>query len=220
MPRGLLPHELVSLAEADTFCAVIEQALSRLDYRHLSSIYLIGRGRRHHGIAISFDVAWKPFLGYTSGFNRNEREYVAAGCRILNVIGDWLRLVPRWQPGGRVFVSKEGASFDGEALATWDWNGECPVARLTRFRDSSRSDQQTVARKDCLEACRKAKQKEEEGDLPAADYYLKSAKNYLVKVDLEKDFESLKSLADDSYRIAREFKTELEQIVGRLRKHL
>jgi len=217
MPQASPPHHIVTLAEADELCGAIEETLKRLDYAHLSSVYLTRRGKKHHGIAVSFDAEWRPFLGHTTGFNhKSKRDYLRASSRLLDVVRGYLLHAPRWKPGGRVFLSREAARLDSAILTTWDWSGECPVARLTPFRDSLKSERQTTARKACLDGLRTAWDKEDGGDFAAAEYHRKKAMESLVNVNLEGDFDNLKKSEDAIHGVIRELAEQNEQRIREL----
>ena len=99
-------------------------------------VYLLLSER--NAIAISYSGQWRPFLGFTSGYNLpDRRRYLPEGITVLDHIIDNLSTWKLELPGGRVFINQDTAQkVIGRQLHTiciWDWQGENPVARVAKM---------------------------------------------------------------------------------------
>ena len=222
MPGGSPPHRVVTLDDTEALFFAIQTTLNRLDYLRLKDLYLVSK---RYGIPVSFGSDWIPFLGHTRGFNHTKREYITDDSRILADVKDYVQQLDRSRPGGRVFLSRQEARIDKVVLTTWDWTGECPVARLTRFRDVRKAELYEDGWQCCRDELKKAWQRKDIGDLSGAEYHRKKARESLANVSRESEFDILTSQVDGDHRYVmesaeqhKEFVVQLEQLIQTSRK--
>ena len=108
-----------------------------MNFSDLQHVYLL----KFNAVVISFSGIYKPYIGYTAGYNRNknEREYLPDILDVTNLIADAQRF--RDKPGGRVFIRKrfvfERDNFSrNNLLCYWDWQGGDPYVVVSNIYDT------------------------------------------------------------------------------------
>src|SRR3989304_4521819 len=132
MPTGPIKVEAIPGApeDAQAFIAALEETIMSLSEREAYSVYLVVEARR--AIAISFDGEWRPFLGFTRGYNPHDsRAYLAPKLAFLDRIADALESFALERPGGRVFVgpydTRKLIDDVQVTLCVYDWPEGNPV---------------------------------------------------------------------------------------------
>ena len=136
--RVMLPRTVVTDAQANEFFKAVIATLADLNFSDLQHVYLL----KHNAVVISFSGTYKPYIGYTAGYNRNknEREYLPDNLDVPNLIADALRF--REKLGGRVFIRKsfvfERDKFSrNNLLCNWDWQGGDPYIVVSKIYDTT-----------------------------------------------------------------------------------
>lgn len=137
--------DYIDITEADAaeFVHAIAVALETDSSHHLRPSMVIRP--THGGVAVSFDAAWKAFLGHTAGYNNDTklpRVPIREPSRVLDVCREWLMKLDRTAPGGRVFIDLGGVHCDNVPIGLWRWHGPSPVEAVVGLFFSPRSTAQ------------------------------------------------------------------------------
>lgn len=100
--------EVIPRADVNSFLAGITTTLANMSPDGIEQVYLYSLER--NAIVISFDGTWRPFFGYTRGYNYPEdRTYMIGGGAFLALVRSRFKSLPHDIPGGRVFLSSDRA---------------------------------------------------------------------------------------------------------------
>ena len=116
--------EIVSRAEQDDFLSAVRSSVQRMTETQRYEVYSYSRQR--NSLVVSFDRKWKPFWGYSFGFNQLEVRTYIRRCKVLRMVGFHLESFHFNINGGRVFMdSKKALRVDEynqtHLLCNWYW---------------------------------------------------------------------------------------------------
>jgi hypothetical protein len=200
----------VSAKDADEFCLAVDDVLRRLSWRELRSVHLCRRSE----LAISFSNDWEPFIGHTFGFNNSTKPTRLAITRttaVLSLTEEWLKKSAGSIRGGRVFLSRTGIRRNTQTLGSWNWDAECPVIQVQRTTSSLESQLVDEAWQHSRSACEQAWEAAAKGDAASRDYYHSWAREYLGRVDCERDFQTIRDTVDSHKQMLRDFQDSLNE---------
>ena len=99
--------EVIARDDASAFLRGIENTISKMLPEQIEAVYLYSFQR--NAIVVSFDGDWKPFFGYTRGYNYpDDRTYLVGGGPFLALVRSRFKHLPHDISGGRVFL---GSSY-------------------------------------------------------------------------------------------------------------
>lgn len=132
MPTGPIKVQAIPVSREDgqAFMTSLEATIVGLSEQEAYTVYLVVESRR--AIAVSFDGDWRPFLGFTRGYNPpDSRAYLESDLGFLNQLADALEQLALESPGGRVFIRQYNATkaIDGveATLCIYDWPLSNPI---------------------------------------------------------------------------------------------
>lgn len=101
----LLPSPVqFSKKQIDELIGTFQKAFANLSYDELTFIRLFDED----AIVVSFSIDYKPFLGFTKGYNHpDQRVYIPKETTILNRLGEALDSYGRDKAAGRVFIQND-----------------------------------------------------------------------------------------------------------------
>ena len=132
---------VVDRKQADEFLDCLSSTFQTMSAFQRGTAYFWVEKR--DAVAISYNAQWKPFLGYTAGYNpEDERTPIVGWSSVLSEIKDIMRKRPHGISGGRVFLRDSGAFrvVDGAEvqIRRWVWLGDglirSTLALLDRFK--------------------------------------------------------------------------------------
>lgn len=97
----------------DELLSSLKNILEESSLKQLNSLNIYDGNKE--AIIISFDNVWRPFLGITKGYNKQEeRTYFNNIPQLVQLIINKYRSCNRKEPGGRVFLDKNSAYYTDE----------------------------------------------------------------------------------------------------------
>ena len=113
---------------AKNFLLVVDDTLTRMSQTQKEEVYLYNSIK--DGIVISYDRRYTPFLGYTKGKNKSQRQFPKMPIQdpvLANIKRHLLLGRKKGPPGGRVFISNEMVitcpKDEHIILCYWKWPG-------------------------------------------------------------------------------------------------
>jgi hypothetical protein len=129
----------ISERAAENFLSDLQSVLTSMDSQDIDGLYLYSRKR--DAIAVSYDRSLRPFVGRTTGFNPEDKRVrqLDASLYLVQMVGLGLRIAGR--PGGRVFLTSDGAFCiqGGERvqLMNWEWPGRDLVREVVSLLEEA-----------------------------------------------------------------------------------
>lgn len=120
---------IVTKEMAEEFLYTQEVSLSKLDSEKLGKVCLIDL--KNKTVLFSFDKAWKPYIGFTRGYNRKERVSLEP-CELTEMIKMAFRQQGRRPAGGRVHIKADSVFYKNsdrtkvELFRISEWQGDDP----------------------------------------------------------------------------------------------
>ena len=119
--------EVIPRKDALDFLSGIERSLLNMSEDEIYKMYLFVEHR--NAVAISFDSSWRPFIGYTRGYNSPEERAKISGGAFLALVRSRFQTSHQSEiPGGRVFLAANRAYNIDEVyeytFLQWIWLGK------------------------------------------------------------------------------------------------
>lgn len=118
----------VTSDQAREFLIAIENAIRTMTEFQLQQIYFLNHDLQ--AIHLSYDGEYRPFIGFTAGFNyKDDRVYLSKNIWLLIQIGKYLKELNLSKPGGRVFINsyqvkRRSDDYRLHDLCCFEWEGE------------------------------------------------------------------------------------------------
>lgn len=131
--RIIVRSYTISDEEAKQFIDLIKNELRKLDSEELDNVYLFDHSTQ--SIILSIDSNWKPFIGFTRGWNYPQnRKLFKEEIGILDLVIDSLYEREYDTSGGRIFLSRNKVLHKqknyGSTLCTFTWYGKDPFKEI------------------------------------------------------------------------------------------
>jgi hypothetical protein len=123
---------------ADEFYTVIREAIYATPVEWLDELYIVDIQLK--SVVFSFDGQWKPFVGFTKGFNLPEKRTPMTSSYLTDFILDSFDYRSREIPGGRVHLTEAKAFFrdlpsaSRKDLCLFDWQGAEPFTAVKNMQ--------------------------------------------------------------------------------------
>lgn len=116
----------VTQEKSDQLIKAVEEVVKNLNSNELGVINLINYQRK--AIVISFDIGYRPFLGFSHGFNLPEnRKFLKNGTllmEIAEIFKQYSENLNNKLPGGRIFINSKMVIHDNDPICLFSWTGE------------------------------------------------------------------------------------------------